>query len=262
MTRIVRSAMASVTSRFNHILITGASSGIGAALAGHYAGPGVVLALQGRDEARLRAVAEQCMHKGARVITGVIDVTDEAALADWILAVDETHPIDLVIANAGISSGGRGISGSDAEAKMRRVFDVNVNGVLNTLFPVLEAMRNRRHGTIGLMSSLASFRGLPGSPAYSASKAAVRVLGESLQPMLASDNVSVSVICPGFIATPMTDGNRFPMPFLMDVHQAARLIARGLEKKHARIAFPNRLYALALLLTLLPHGLIQRMIKN
>ncbi len=254
--------MAPPASLFKHILITGASSGIGAALANHYAGPDIVLALQGRDETRLRAVAEKCQAKGARVITGTIDVTDEAALAAWILAVDQTHPLDLVIANAGISAGGRGLSGSDAEAKMRHVFDVNLNGVLNTLFPILDAMRHRRHGTLALMSSLASFRGLPGSPAYGASKAAVRLLGESLRTMLKPDNVSVSVICPGFIATPMTADNRFAMPFLQDVDRSARRIAQGLAKNEARIAFPRRLYALAMLLTLLPHGVVDRLVKQ
>ena len=102
------------------------------------------------------------------------------------------------------------------------IFAANVEGVLNTVLPALPMLRSRRRGQVALMSSLASFRGFPGAPAYCGSKAAVRVWGEGLRPWLAREGVEVSVICPGFVTTRMTEGNRFPMPFLMDADQAAR----------------------------------------
>ncbi len=158
-----------MTRAFASILITGASSGIGAALAQHYAAPGIRLALQGRDRVRLDAVAAACRGRGAAVATAVLDVTDHAALAAWIAAMDDAGPLDLVVANAGISGGSSGAA--EGEAQARRIFAVNVDGTLATLYPALARMRRRGTGTIALMSSLAGFRGVPGAPAYTASKA-------------------------------------------------------------------------------------------
>jgi short-subunit dehydrogenase len=124
--------------------------------------------------------------------------------------------------------------------------------VIHTVHPAAERMRARKRGQIAIMSSLAGFRGMPGAPAYSASKAASRSYGEALRGRLHRHNVGVTVICPGFIRTPMTDVNGFRMPLLMDADRAARLIRRGLARNRARIAFPSRLYALAWLLGVLP----------
>jgi short-subunit dehydrogenase len=235
---------------FTSILITGASSGLGAALARAYAAPGIRLALQGRDGARLEAVAEACRAAGAAVETAFIDVTDAAGLAGWIAALDDRQPLDLVIANAGISGGTSGLW--DDASQARRIFAVNLDGVLNTIGPAIARMRPRRHGSVAIMSSLASFRGLAGAPAYGASKAAVRVLGESLRGELLHDGVRVSVICPGFVTTPMTARNRFHMPFLMDAERAAGIMRRGLDRGRARIAFPWQMLALVLLIEILP----------
>src|SRR5690349_6050841 len=181
------------------ILITGASSGLGAALADAYAAPGVTLALTGRDPGRLDAVAERCRAAGAAVRGAVLDVTGRDALAAWIAEVDAATPIDLAIANAGVAAGGRDAADADADANAaRRVLATNIDGVLNTVLPLVPAMRRRRRGQIALMSSLAGFRGLPGAAAYCASKAAVRVYGEALGGPLRHDGVTVSVICPGF----------------------------------------------------------------
>lgn len=234
------------------ILITGASSGLGAALAVCYAAPGRSLALTGRDAGRLGAVADAARAAGATVVTAVLDVTDAGLLAEWIGAVDAAAPVDLVIANAGVSAGTG--TGREGEDQARRIFDTNLTGLLNTVLPLIGPMRARRRGQIAIMSSLASFVGLPGAPAYCASKAAVRVFGEGVRPDLAADGVTVSVICPGYIRTPMTAVNRFPMPLLMDVEPAARIIARGLARGRARIAFPWPLYALVRLLAALPAG--------
>ncbi|HZB90835.1 MAG TPA: SDR family NAD(P)-dependent oxidoreductase [Stellaceae bacterium] len=235
------------------LLITGASSGIGEALARRYAAPGVALALSGRDEARLAAVAEACRAKGAAVDFRALDVTDRAGLRAWIERVDDGHPLDLAIANAGISAGTGGTR--EDEGAARRVFAVNLEGVLNTAYPVLARFLARGRGQIGLMSSLAGYRGLPTAPAYSASKAAVKALGEAWRVQLAPDGVRVSVICPGFVVTRMTARNHFAMPFLMPAERAAGIIARGLARNEGRIAFPWPTAAASWLLGALPASL-------
>jgi short-subunit dehydrogenase len=237
-----------------HILITGASSGLGAALAEAYATDGVVLSLQGRNTDRLRRVAEQAERRGARVTIKKLDVTDAWDMKSWIENCDHREPVDLVIANAGISAGTGG--GKETELQSRKIFDVNLTGVLNTIHPVLPLMMARQRGQIAIMSSLAGFRGFAGAPAYCASKAAVRVYGEALRGEMMKHGVAVNVICPGFVKTPMTDVNRFRMPFLMSAEKAARIIKEGLAADRARIAFPWPMYALVRLFSALPSGLL------
>ncbi len=232
------------------IVITGGSSGIGAALARGYAAPGVSLGLTGRDPARLAAVAEACRAAGAEVAAAVIDVRQREALAAWLAERDRARPLDLVIANAGISAG-TGSFGETAE-QVREILSVNVDGVVNTALAAAELMRPRRRGQIALMSSLAAFRGFPGAPAYCASKAAVRVWGEALRGMLHGEGLGVTVICPGYVRSRMTAVNDFPMPFLMEAERAAGIIRRGLAADKARIVFPRRLFAAVWLLGLLP----------
>jgi len=224
----------------NTILITGASSGLGAALAQHYARPGMTLHLQGRNRERLEQVASQCRNQGANVHSEIIDVTDADAMARWLIHADALSPIDLVIANAGISAG-TGIHGESGE-QVRDIFATNIDGTINTVQPLIAAMVERNCGQIALISSLAGMRGLPSCPAYSASKACVRAYGEGLRGWLGNQGVRVSVVCPGYIRTPMTAINHFPMPFIMNADKAARIIARGLARNKARIAFPLILY--------------------
>lgn len=244
------------------ILITGASSGIGAALAVHYAAPGVVLFLSGRDGARLAATAAACMARGARVETAMVDVTDRDAVLRWAAAADNDTPIDLAIANAGISGGTGGVIAGEPAAQTRRIFDVNVTGVLNTIESVQDRMVKRGRGQIAVISSLASFAAWPGAPAYSASKAAVRVYAEALHGALAHTGVTVTAVCPGFIATPMTAVNGYRMPLMMEADRAAAIIARGLEKGPVRLCFPLRVYAAAALPGLLPAGLAQFLLRR
>ena len=236
-----------------NLLITGASSGIGEALALEYAGPAVSLALNGRDEGRLERVAAACRAQGAHVETARIDVTDRTAMAEWVEAVESRAPIDLVIANAGISGGTSG--NGESEDQARKIFEINITGVLNTVFPAIEPMRRRGAGQIALMSSAAAFRGFPGAPAYSATKAAVRCYGEALRGALRPDGIHVSVICPGFVRSRMTRVNRFRMPLLMDADRAAHIIRRGLAHDRARIAFPWPTYFAAWLSGSVPPSL-------
>ncbi|HYD18661.1 MAG TPA: SDR family NAD(P)-dependent oxidoreductase [Patescibacteria group bacterium] len=238
----------------NSILITGASSGIGRALAILYAAPARRLLLTGRDAARLSDVAAECRAKGASAETCTVPVTEGAALKQQIEAWDDFAPIDLVIANAGIS-GGHGKIGDEAEALLREIMAINVDGMFNTVNPLISRMRRRRRGQIALLSSIAGFRGLPSAPAYSTSKNAVRAYGEALRPLLIQDNVGVSVIFPGFIRTPLTDKNDFDMPFMMDADNAARIIYAGLQKDRAVIAFPWQMRAIIMLITALPRCL-------
>jgi short-subunit dehydrogenase len=238
------------------ILITGASSGLGEALAVSYARPGATLFLSGRDAARLEAVAEACRARGARVEARVVDAADRAAMEAWMAAAESDAPLDLVIANAGISAGTGGLGETADQA--RAIFAVNLDGVLNTVLPALPAMRARGRGQVAIMSSLASFRGLAGAPAYAASKAAVRLWGEGLRGWLADDGVAVSVICPGFVTTRMTAGNRFPMPLLMDCDRAAAIIVAGLAANRGRIAFPWPMRALTWLFEVMPDAVADR----
>jgi short-subunit dehydrogenase len=243
-----------------NILITGASSGIGAALAEIYAASGVALYLGGRDEARLSDLAGRCETAGASCQTAAIDVTDSAAMKAWVEASDAQGPLDLVIANAGISAG-TGFAGESPE-QTRRIMETNVDGAFNTVLPVLPAMVKRKRGQVAVMSSLASFRGFPGAPAYCASKATLRLWGEGQRVWLRQHSVKLSVICPGFVRTPMSDNNPYPMPFLMDAERSARIIKRGLARNKARIAFPWQTYWLAQLVTMLPLALTDALLAK
>jgi short-subunit dehydrogenase len=259
----IRNKQVAMTSEMrdpNSILITGASSGIGAALAKAYAAPGVSLALTGRDAGRLAKVAEACREAGAETHEAAIDVLESESLSDWMTQVDSVAPLDLAIANAGISAGTGG-GGEDLD-QARRIMAINVDGVVTTLMAAGELMRRRGRGQLAIMSSLAGFRGFPGAPAYCASKAAVRIWGESLRGSLHGEGIGVSVICPGYVRTPMTGVNAFPMPFLMEADQAARIIRRGLARNRARIAFPLRLYAFVWLLGVLPPALTDPLLRR
>jgi len=248
------------------ILITGASSGIGEALALEYADRGVFLALSGRDGKRLAAVGRKCKAKGAEVEIKTLDVTDVEAMASWIADIAAKRPLDLAIANAGISAGTGG--GGESEEQARQVFSINLGGVLNTVFPTIKIMqaqsdtRDGKRGQIALMSSLAAFRGFPGAPAYCASKAAVKVHGEALRGELHHYGIGVTVICPGYVRSRLTEKNKFPMPLLMDSERAARIIRRGLARNRARIAFPWRMYFLAWLFSTLTPGLLDPLLRR
>jgi short-subunit dehydrogenase len=236
-----------------HILITGASSGIGAALARLYAQPGVTLSLSGRNVERIEGVAADCAARGADVEGVALDVVDAAAMAQWVLRRDETLPIDLVIANAGIG-GATAVATQAGESAddARLILDVNMLGVLNTLIPLLPALVRRGRGQIAIVSSMAGFLGLPHTPVYSASKAAAGIYGDALRRLLMPSGVRVSVVYPGYVETPMSDSLPFARPFLWSVEKAARHIARELERGRRRIIFPRRLHLVIRFARLLP----------
>ncbi len=232
-----------------NILITGGGSGIGRALAVAYSESGVNLFLCGRNLEKLQVTKTLCAELKANVYLEILDVCDEAATKNWIEKIEENFALDLVIANAGISAGTS--EGLEATTQVQKIFTTNLNGVLNVIHPAIEKMKNRKKGQVGIVSSLAGFRGLPSSPAYSASKSAVRVYAEGLRGNLEKLGIEVNAICPGYVKTPMTDVNEFAMPFIMEAQKCAKIIKNGLEKNKSRIAFPFPLYFVVWLSTLL-----------
>ncbi len=222
-------------------VITGASAGLGAALARAYASPGHRLGLIGRSESRLVSVADDCRKAGARVKFMVTDVTDAEAVRKCILEWDREHPIDLVIANAGVFDG----HGPDGQMERMDEIDVQVRinllGLMATVNAALPHFRERRKGTIALVGSLAALQPLADAPGYSASKAGAMAYGEALQEYLHDEGVRIALIYPGHIETAQVAGHVGALPHLTTPEAAAALIKRRLDRGHTVIAFPWQL---------------------
>ncbi|MBV9151933.1 MAG: SDR family NAD(P)-dependent oxidoreductase [Alphaproteobacteria bacterium] len=223
---------------FRTVVITGASSGLGAALAAAYAKPGVAMGLIGRDTARLAATAAVCRAAGATVDTAAIDVADGPALATWLEAFDAVHAIELLIANAGTSAGPDYHSPGEPLAMTERQLATNLLGGVHTVAPLVPRLCERGRGRVVVIASAAALRGLPYCPGYCASKAGLRAYAEALRPRLSDYGVGVTVVCPGFFSSPMTDRWHGPTPFLVSTQQAARRIKRGIDRGRRRIDFP------------------------
>lgn len=236
----------------HHIVITGASAGLGRALALAYAAPGVVLGLAGRDAGRLSAAAEACRAKGATVKTGQIDVRDATTMQAWLHEFDNTHPIDLLIANAGAASTLASAQDWEELERTAAIVDTNFYGAMHAVLPVIARMRLRRSGQIALISSLAALRGMAISPAYCASKAAIKAYGDSVRPILSRDGIRMSIVLPGFVKTAMSDVFPGDKPFLWSADKAAQHIQHKLKAGRAEIAFPGLLAFGMRLLPLLP----------
>jgi short-subunit dehydrogenase len=243
------------------ILITGATGGIGAALARGYARPGRMLILHGRDTARLASLTQECETRGAQVHGVTFDLRDAAAAIEALRSVSSRYAIDLAIVNAGVSSAiGNGLEAENWDTA-RAVLAVNLDGAIATVAGVLPQMRRRGAGQIAIVSSLAAHFGLPITPIYCASKAAMKSYGEALRGWLAPQGIAVNVVMPGFVRTPMSD--RFPgaRPLLMSPERAATTIRHGLQRNRARIAFPRRLAFGMWCLSVLPAALSQWMVR-
>ena len=244
------------------VVITGATSGVGQALALRYAATGTVLALIGRDTERLGRIADDARRRGATVVTAAIDVRDRGAMRAWLNQFDRDHPVDLVIANAGVMEGtppGGAIEQADAAYNLMQT---NVLGVINTVQPLLDAMMVRGQGQVAIVSSIAAFIPLADSPSYCASKSAVLSYGLSLRALLMRRGIRVNVICPGYIETPMMLRENGPKPFKMSAERAANLIVMGLERDRAVIAFPKFLAWLTWLNGILPDSLRRRLSRS
>lgn len=238
-----------------NIVITGASAGIGAALALIYAKPEVTLGLIARNEERLASVAKRCQEKGAHVITATLDVTDTEQMKHWLIEFDKAHPVDLLIANAGITSSLQANGQAESWERVRQVLDVNIYGVFNTVYPLIAPMQQRKQGQIAIVSSLAAYRGMPITPTYCATKAAIKNYSQSLRGWLQNDNIQVSAICPGFVQSELSAQFPGPKLFMISAERAAQLIQQGLAKNKAEISFPFPIDLGMKFLALLPSGL-------
>jgi short-subunit dehydrogenase len=225
-------------SAFGVVIITGASSGLGAALAKAYARPQTTLGLLGRDRQRLAVTVQACEARGAIVSSATIDVTEASEMASWLRLFDRQSPVDLVIANAGTSAGPEPDSPSEGCEIVARQIAVNLLGAINTVEPLLPALCTRRRGRVAVVASIAAYRGLPYSPGYCASKAGLRAYAEALRPRLERHGIGVTVVCPGFFDSPMTDRFDGPTPFLLSSEAAARIVKRGIDRGRRRVAFP------------------------
>ena len=278
-----------------NILITGATSGIGEALAVYYAKTSAKnLFICGRNPERLKIVENKCRNFGSVVYGKIVDVTDKETLSAWINECNNIAKLNLVIANAGIGMP------NESNQAVYDTFNTNVFGVLNTVLPSLDAFRHNMNKAkkeissldrfiaekknkkqafyvpfwdkiklgkkgneyyhlhthhIAIVSSIAGYHGLATCPAYSASKACVKAWGEALRVRLKEEHIKVSVICPGFVRSRITDQNTCPMPFFMEGEQAAEIIAKGIAKNKGIIAFPWQLRFATWLVSILPNWL-------
>jgi short-subunit dehydrogenase len=241
------------------VLLTGASSGIGAALARRYAHEGVTLVLWGRDEARLAVSAQACTAKGARVTTRALDLRDGPAALAALAQDDERVPFDLVVLCAGV---GDIRNPADATEDPQRVLDVAlVNYAVPSALATLAARRMvaRGGGQIALVGSVAAFHDLPFASAYCGSKAGLARFASALRISLAPQGVRLSLISPGFVDTAMSRRLRGPRPFLVDVDRAAQMIAHGLARNEAHMIFPWPFGLLRVLDMLMPRFLRDRL---
>ena len=236
-----------------NVFLTGASSGIGAALARRYADEGAQLGLFARRADALAAIAATLAPVRPAIYVG--DVRDAAALQAAASDFTARHgAADIVIASAGVSRGTL-TEYADDNATFRATFDINVLGMLHTFQPFLPAMRAARKGRLVGIASVAGFRGLPGAGAYSASKAAAITYLESLRVELYGSGVEVITICPGYVATPMTAGNPYRMPFLISADRAATLIVRAISAGTRFYVLPWQMHWVGRLLAFLPRAL-------
>ena len=236
-----------------NVFITGASSGVGAALARHYAAQGATLGLFARRGDTLATFAAELAPAQCAIYPG--DVRDAATLrhaaADFLARFGAP---DIVIGNAGISRGTLTRYAEDS-AVFREVMDTNVLGLVHTFQPFVEAMRTAGRGRLVGIASVAGFRGLPGAAAYSASKAAAISYLESLRVEMRGSGVDVLTLCPGYISTPMTAKNPYRMPFLLPADRAALLIARAIERRRRFCVLPWQMALLARVFRCLPRPL-------
>ena len=244
-----------------NIFITGASRGIGKALAQHYAELGHKVVLTARDLRHLEELSGSINSSGGESFFCKCDVSDIDDMKTAVaFAEEKLGYIDIAILNAGIS-GSPKFADMDSE-EFKRIFNVNVFGMINGFEAVVPGMKARKSGTIVGVSSLADSRGMPESGAYSASKAAATHLLDSARIELRHERIKVINVRPGFVETDMTSVNKFKMPFLMDSKKAANIIIRGIENGKSRIAFPRIMNFAAYILKILPGVLFDFLFRN
>jgi short-subunit dehydrogenase len=239
-------------------VVTGASSGLGAEMARQLAKAGWKVGLTARRVEELEAVANSIRQEGGTAVVVLSDAADSESLRQAFRSmVDQLGPVDLLIANAGV---GRGTSGRDFSAeRFEQMVRVNLISVAYAMEAVLPSMIERGKGQIVGISSLAGFRGLPGSAGYGATKAGLSALLEGLRAELKEYGISVTTVHPGYVRTPMTAGQSNSQPLLMDVDRAVRIILKGVEARRTRVDFPWRMATLVKLVRLLPDSLFDQL---
>ncbi|MCH2210244.1 MAG: SDR family NAD(P)-dependent oxidoreductase [Fuerstiella sp.] len=242
-----------------HVVITGASSGLGEAVAMEMAAHGAYITLLARRQERLDAVAQRIADRGGNALPLTADVTcKDDVNAAISRAVDQWGPVDILVANAGVSPN---MKASELDVQLvENTMQINFFGVIYAMNAVLPAMLKRREGVVLTISSVAAFRGLPTMGPYCASKAAVSSWMESLRSELDFQKTGVRLITshPGFIDTPMIDSEKTPKPFLVDVNEAARLLVQGMIKGKSEINFPWQLVTIMKFAQRLPNRLFDR----
>ena len=233
------------------MLITGASRGIGAALAKRLAAPGVRLSLAARTMDALVPVQLACEGKGAVVDLEAIDVSNLERLRHWIQRCDSTWPLNFVIANAGVAATVRN-SHMESREDLDTSLGVNASAALVTAHEAATLMASRQGGRVVLMGSVGGWAGMPVSAAYNATKAAVRVYAHGLRGQVGCKGVKVTVVMPGFVETDMSAVYPGPKPWLVSADAAADRIVKGLETDPAEISFPWQLATMMRFLSVLP----------
>ncbi|MBL6453868.1 SDR family NAD(P)-dependent oxidoreductase [Belnapia sp. T6] len=245
-----------------HAVVTGASRGLGAAIARRLAAPGMRLGLLARGEAGLAETAAACRAQGALVETARLDVRDAPALAAQLLAWDGEAPIDAAVANAGINGGTRPDGTPEGHAVASAQIAVNLLGAVNLVEPLLPLMLARRRGAIALVGSVAGFRGLPDSPAYSASKAGLWAYGEALRAAHGPAGLRVTVLAPGFFTSAMSATFLGAHPFELPVEAVATRLHRALLRGEGRAVLPWPMGAGLRALALLPAPVSDWMVRR
>ncbi len=241
--------------------VTGASSGIGRALALELAARGRSVAVSARREDKLDELVEEGKSLSGRIVPFPLDITDPDAVARTVRRIEQDlGPLATAVLNAGLHmpTKARALSLEDT----RTLVELNLLGTLSCLKAALEPMATRERGQIAVVASVAGYFGLPSAAGYGMTKAGLINMTQALQPELAAMGVKLQLVNPGFVKTPLTDRNRFPMPFLMPVEKAAEGLLRGLESDRFEIVFPWRMAALMRLLRALPMGLALKLTRR
>jgi short-subunit dehydrogenase len=243
------------------VLITGATGGIGGALAEVYAQAGNTLILQGRNMVRLAELAGLCEAKGARVLTQVLDMRNRDELSAWLQGMCQQEKVDLLFVNAGVNTNIGPEGAGERWQDVQELIEVNVLAAMATVHAVLPSIRARGAGQIVLMSSLAAYFGLPVTPSYSASKAAMKAYGEALRGWLAPEGIQVNVVMPGYVESQMCRDMPGPKPFLWSAEKAARFIKCRVARNQARISFPFLLSSGSWWLSVLHPAISERILR-
>jgi NAD(P)-dependent dehydrogenase (short-subunit alcohol dehydrogenase family) len=238
--------------------VTGASSGIGRALAHRLATEGWAVAASARTARALDSLAAEVPEQ---ITSFQLDVTDPAACERAVAEIEASlGPIGLAVLNAG---GAFPVSLDNFSVEnFRKTVDLNLMGVVNCMGSLVPRMRQRQTGHIAIVASVAGFVGVPGSGAYGATKAALNQMAESFKPEFERAGITLTIINPGFVETPLTEKNRYPMPFLMPLDKAVDRIMRGLHEQRYEIVFPWQTALLMRTLRILPHWLLFRLTRR